>query len=49
MIGVRVLLALIAVLAGVVGYLMTGNTVLLVVAAIGLITAVSSYVLTLGG
>lgn len=41
-------LGLLAVLAGGIGYLVTGHLLLLVVAAIGLVASVSGYVLSLG-
>ncbi len=47
MIGLAVLLVLL-VLSGVTAYLLTGHLLLLVVAALALVTGVSGYVLSLG-
>ncbi len=49
MVGVGLLLALFAVFAGVVAYLLTGSAVFLTIAAVGLVAGVSGWVLTLGG
>lgn len=48
MVGAGLALAVIAVLGGVVAYLMTGGIVFLTIAAIGLVAGASGYVLTLG-
>lgn len=48
MVGLGLLLALLAAVAGVAAYLMTGNVIFLGIASVGLVTVVSGYVLSLG-
>lgn len=48
MTGLQMALALLAVVAGVLGYLMTGTAAFLVVAAVGVVAGASGYVLGLG-